>query len=329
MSATSVIRTEKLTKFYGRHRGIEDLDLAVAEGEIFGFLGPNGAGKTTTIRLLMGLIRPTRGQAFIGGKDTQTESVEIMSMVGYLPGEFALWNNLTGWQTLLYLANLRGGIPAERIRAIAERLQLDLSRKMREYSKGNKQKVGLVQAFMHRPRLLVLDEPTGGLDPLNQQEFFKMAAEAREWGATTFLSSHILSEVEHVCDRVGIVREGRLVSVGTVSEVVAEKHYHLELTLEEPAAMAVAEFARLPGVSDLEAQESTLRFVVHGTLDPIIKQAARHRVIRLTSHEPTLEEAFLDYYRPNSGYRSESGEGSAVEAGEATEPAEQAAPARR
>ena len=300
-SIVPAIHTEGLTKYYGHYRGIEDLDLTVAEGEIFGFVGPNGAGKTTTIRLLMNLIKPTRGQASIFGKDAQADSVEIMRMVGYLPGEFALWNNLTGWQTLVYLGNLRGGVPPERIHAIAERLQLDLSRKMREYSKGNKQKVGLVQAFMHRPRLLVLDEPTAGLDPLNQQEFFNMAAEARQWGATIFLSSHILSEVEHVCDRVGIVRDGHLVSAGTVREVIAEKHYHMEMTLDEPASMAAEEFARLPGVSDLEAQGSTLRFVVHGTPDPVIKHAANHQVISLTSHEPTLEEAFLDYYRPEAG----------------------------
>ncbi|HET9495496.1 MAG TPA: ABC transporter ATP-binding protein [Chloroflexia bacterium] len=291
------IQTEGLTKYYGPHRGIEDLDLSVREGEIFGFLGPNGAGKTTTIRLLMDLIRPTRGRAVVFGKDSRADSVEIKRMVGYLPGEFALWNNLTGWQTLHYLGNLRGGVPPERIRETAERLQLDLGRKMREYSKGNKQKVGLVQAFMHRPRLLVLDEPTASLDPLNQQEFFRMAEEARGWGATIFLSSHIMSEVEHVCDRVGIVREGHLVSVGSVSEVIAERHFHVEIKLDEPAPAALDEFAHLPEVSDVEVLDSTLRFVVHGTIDSVVKHAANHRVLSLTSHEPTLEEAFLEYYR--------------------------------
>src|SRR5438270_4781292 len=231
---TPAIETEKLTKFYGSSRGIIDLDLIVEAGEVFGFLGPNGAGKTTTIRLLMDLIRPTSGSAAIFGKDVREESVVIKAQLGYLPGELALWNNLTGRQILVFLGNLRGGIEAGTIETLAERLQLDLDKKFREYSRGNKLKVGVVQAFIHKPRLLILDEPTGGLDPLNQQEFFRMAAEAREGGATIFLSSHVLSEVEHTCDRVGIIREGRMVRVGSVREVVAEKRYHVALTLGVP-----------------------------------------------------------------------------------------------
>jgi ABC-2 type transport system ATP-binding protein len=296
----AAIKTEKLTKYYDGARGIVDLDLEVEDGEIFGFLGPNGAGKTTTIRILMDLIRPTSGRASIFDKDCQAHPVEIKAMTGYLQSELALWNNLTGRQTLTFLANLRGGVPMNVIEGYAERLGLDLSRKFREYSRGNKQKVGVVQAFMHRPRLLILDEPTTGLDPLNQQEFFRMVVEAREGGATVFLSSHILSEVEHSCDRVGIIREGTLVRVGSVDDVVAEKRYHMTLTLGVPVTDDVRQaFAALPNVSGVTATDHTLEFVVRGDVDAVLKQAAAYPVVSMTSHEPTLEEAFLEYYKPN------------------------------
>jgi len=294
----AAIETRDLTKSYGQARGIVDLDLRVEDGEVFGFLGPNGAGKTTTIRVLMDLIRPTKGSVSIYGKDCQAEPVAIKAMVGYLPGELALWNNLTGYQTLTYLGNLRGGVEQKVIEGYAERLKLDLSKKFREYSRGNKVKVGIIQAFMRRPRLLILDEPTSGLDPLNQQEFFDMVAEAREGGATIFLSSHVLSEVEHSCDRVGIIREGRLVRTGSVREVVAERLYHMTLTLGVPATDDVQQaFASLPNVSDVTVTDHTLKFVVQGDADPVLKQAASYPVVSLTSHEPTLEEAFLTYYR--------------------------------
>ncbi len=294
----SAIQTERLTKSYGTARGIIDLDLTILEGEVFGFLGPNGAGKTTTIRLLMDLIRPTSGHASIFGKDAHKESVAIKAFTGYLPGELALWNNLTGRQILTYLANLRGGVDPHAIQSLAARLQLDPGKKFREYSKGNKQKVGLVQAFMHQPRLLILDEPTAGLDPLNQQEFFKMLSEAHARGATVFLSSHVLSEVEHTSDRVGIIREGRLVRVAPVRDIVAEKRYHVALTLGLPVTPDLQQtFANLPGVSNLTATDHTLQFVVQGSLDPVVKQAADYPVLSLTSREPSLEEAFLTYYR--------------------------------
>ena len=297
----AAIETKSLTKSYGQARGIVDLALRVEDGEVFGFLGPNGAGKTTTIRVLMDLIRPTSGSASIYGKDCQAEPVTIKGMVGYLPGELALWNNLTGKQTLTYLGNLRGGADQKVIEELAERLQLDLTKKFREYSKGNKQKVGLVQALMHHPRLLILDEPTSGLDPLNQQEFFRMVAEARLRGATVFLSSHVLSEVEHSCDRVGIIREGRLVRVGSVREVVADRLYHMTLTLAVPATDDVRQaFASLPNISDVTATDHSIKFVVQGDADPVLKQAASYPVVSLTSHEPTLEEAFLTYYRDNN-----------------------------
>lgn len=296
-SNVPAIETQSLTKSYGQARGIVDLDLRVDEGEIFGFLGPNGAGKTTTIRVLLDLIRPTSGKALIAGKNCQLEPIAIKAMVGYLPGELSLWNNLTGLQTLTYLGNLRGGVAQSVIKGYAERLELDLTKKFREYSKGNKLKVGLVQAFMHRPRLLILDEPTSGLDPLNQQEFFRMASEAREGGATIFLSSHVLSEVEHSCDRVGIIREGRLVRSGSVREVVAERLYHMTLTFGVPATQEMQQaFSSLPNVSGVTATEHSIQFVVSGDVGPVLQQAVSYPVVSLTSHEPTLEEAFLTYY---------------------------------
>jgi ABC-2 type transport system ATP-binding protein len=252
----------------------------------------------------MDLIRPTSGSAAIFGQDCQAEPVAIKAMTGYLPGELALWNNLTGRQTLTYLGNLRGGVDPKAIESLAERLGLDLDKKFREYSKGNKQKVGLVQALMHKPRLLILDEPTAGLDPLNQQEFFRMMTEAREGGATIFLSSHVLSEVEHTCDRVAIIREGLLVRVGSVNDVIAEKQYHVTQTLGVPVTADVQQaFATLPNVSNVQATDHTLEFIVRGDIDPVLKQAATYPVVTMTSHEPTLEEAFLQYYK-NDGTTS-------------------------
>jgi ABC-2 type transport system ATP-binding protein len=249
----------------------------------------------------MDLIRPTSGRALVFGKDARAESVAIKAMVGYLPGELALWSNLTGRQILTYLGNLRGGVDANEVDRYAERLQLDLGKKFREYSKGNKQKVGLVQAFMHKPRLLILDEPTSGLDPLNQQEFFRMLAEARDGGATVFLSSHVLSEVEHTCDRVGIIREGRLVRVGPMRELTTEKLHRVSLTLGSPVDdQTVRAFVALPGVSEVKADGQTIQLSTQGTLDGVIKEAARYQVLSMTSQEPSLEEAFLTYYRQDS-----------------------------
>src|SRR5579864_8710738 len=204
---TAMIETANLTKSYGSKRGITDVTFSVEEGEVFGFLGPNGAGKTTTIRTLMALLRADSGSARIAGLDCWQRSVEIKRLVGYLPGEPALDPGLTGGQILEYFAHLRGGVDQTYLKQLIKRFDLDPSRKFRQYSSGNKRKVVLIQAFMHRPRLLVLDEPTNGLDPINQQEFHRMVLEARDAGSTVFLSSHILSEVEQTCNRVGIIRE--------------------------------------------------------------------------------------------------------------------------
>jgi ABC-2 type transport system ATP-binding protein len=217
--ALAAIRTSRLTKDYGAHRGLFDLDLHVSPQEVFGYLGPNGSGKTTTIRLLMGMIRPTAGSAYIFGLDCVRESVGVKRKVGYLPGDIPQFGSLRGGEIVAYLGGMRGGVDPAAVRKLAERFDLDLSRRFREYSSGNKQKLAILLAFMHRPELLILDEPTSGLDPLNQQEFYALLREARDDGATVFLSSHVLSEVERVCDRVGIVRAGTLVRVAQLDDL--------------------------------------------------------------------------------------------------------------
>lgn len=297
------IRTEKLNKSYGNNRGVIDLDLSVHEGEVFGFLGPNGAGKTTTIRLLLNLIKPTGGQATLLGLDSQNDSVEIHKQIGYLPGEFSLYPNLTGGQTLEYFARMREVSGAENwqfVQELAERLELDLTKKFRQYSRGNKQKVGIIQALMHRPRLLILDEPTSGLDPLNQQEFYKLVKEAQANGATIFFSSHIMSEVEKICDRVGIIREGQLVKLGNINELTDLKSHQLELTFA--GTVPLDEFEKLPGVDHVEKvtvnSHEVLRCTVRADmLDAVVKAAARYPLVNFVSREPSLEETFLDYYR--------------------------------
>ena len=230
----SVIETQKLTKFYGPHRGIVEVDLAVEQGEIYGFLGPNGAGKTTTIRLLLDLIRPTSGRAFVFGVETTVDPVAIHRRVGYLPGEFALFDRLTGGETIEYFGNLRGGVDPLYQADLVARFDLDPSRRFKEYSKGNKQKVGLVIALQHRPDLLVLDEPTSGLDPLIQQTFFELLRETVAEGRTAFLSSHILGEVEKTCDRVAIIRDGRVVAVDRVEALRGLAHHEVELRFNAP-----------------------------------------------------------------------------------------------
>ena len=295
----AVIETERLTKSYGRHRGIVDVDLTVDQGEIFGFLGPNGAGKTTTIRLLLDLIRPTSGHARVFGIESTVDPVAIHRRIGYLPGEFALFDRLTGGQTVEYYGNLRGGVDHEWQVELMARLDLDPSRRYREYSKGNKQKVGLVIALQHRPELLILDEPTAGLDPLVQQSFFQLVREAVAHGATVFLSSHILDEVERTCHRVAIVRDGRLVKVDRVDTLRDLAHHQVELRFAGP--VPVADFESIPGVSDVVVTDGLLRLRMAGELGPLVAVAARHGAVDLTSREPTLEETFLAQYGPESG----------------------------
>ena len=291
---TAVIETEKLTKSYGSHRGIVEVDLVVQEGEVFGFLGPNGAGKTTTIRTLLDLIRPTSGTARVFGIESSADPVAIHRRVGYIPGEFTLYDRLTGSQTLEYFANLRGGVDPAYQRSLVERFELDPSRRFKEYSKGNKQKVGVIIALQHRPELLVLDEPTSGLDPLVQQTFFATLREAVGAGATVFLSSHILSEVEKGADRVAIIRDGRIVKTDTVEGLRDLAHHQVELRFAGP--VPAAEFEGLPGVSDLVADDHVLRMRVAGAITPVVRAAARYELLDFVSREPSLEETFLAQY---------------------------------
>jgi len=292
---TDIIETSGLTKRYGRSRGIIDLTFTVEEGETFGFLGPNGAGKTTTIRTLLGFLRPTAGRAAIGGFDCWRQPTDVKRLVGYLPGEFALDPGLTGAQILTYLGNLHGGVDRAYLLSLIERLELDPTKKFRDYSRGNKQKVGLIQAFMHRPRLLILDEPTGGLDPLNQQEFYRMVAEVKAEGRTTFLSSHNLTEVEHTCDRVGIIRDGRLIKVDAVHTLKELQHHELSLVFVGPPSDTW--FDGLPGVRSITPGAGhDLSLTVQGDLGPVIQVAAEHDLVTLSTREPSLEEIFLRYY---------------------------------
>jgi ABC-2 type transport system ATP-binding protein len=296
---TAVIETHKLTKSYGVHRGIIDIDLAVNEGEAFGFLGPNGAGKTTTIRTLLDHLRPTSGSATIFGIDTTVDPVAIHRRIGYLPGEFALYDKLTGGQTIDYFANLRSGVDAAYQAGLIRRLDLDTSRKFKEYSKGNKQKVGLVVALQHRPDLLILDEPTSGLDPLVQQTFFEVIREAKAEGRTVFLSSHILGEVEKTCDRVAIIRDGRLVKVDRVEALRDLAHHRVELRFS--GEVPVAAFSGLPGVSDVTSEDHVLRLRVSGSIAPVVREAARYELLDFVSREPSLEETFLAEYGRSAG----------------------------
>jgi ABC-2 type transport system ATP-binding protein len=290
----SVIQLEQLTKSYGSHRGIIEVDLTVEQGEVFGFLGPNGAGKTTAIRTMLDLIRPTSGRALVFGIESSSDPIAIHRRIGYIPGEFALYDRLTGSQTLEYFANLRGGVDRAYQASLIERLDLDPSRRFREYSKGNKQKVGLVIALQHRPELLILDEPTSGLDPLVQQTFFKTLHEATADGTTTFLSSHILSEVEKSCERVAIIRDGRIVKTGTVDSLRDLAHHQVELRFAGP--VPAAEFAALPGVSDVITEDHVLRMRVSGAITPVVRAAAQHDLLDFVSREPSLEETFLAQY---------------------------------
>jgi ABC-2 type transport system ATP-binding protein len=292
----AIIETEGLTKSYGSKRGIVDVTFKVDEGEVFGFLGPNGAGKTTTIRVLMALLRADAGSARIAGKDCWNDSVVIKRLIGYVPGEPALDPNLTGGQILEYFAHLRGGVDEAYLKQLVQRLDLDTNRKFRQYSTGNKRKVVLIQAFMHKPRVLILDEPTSGLDPLNQQEFEGMVREAQKEGRTVFLSSHVLSEVEKICDRVGIIRDGRLVKIGGVHELTDIKRYEITISFAKPVPSDA--FAKLDGVVEVETLNngSAVRLAIQGTADAVIKEAARYPVVSLTSYEPSLEDIFLRYY---------------------------------
>jgi len=297
MSAEAVIRTLGLTKDYGEGRGVFDLDLEVRSGEVLGYLGPNGSGKSTTIRMLLDMVRPTRGRAEVFGQDPRTAGPGLRSRMAHVPGELHLWSGWTAGEILDYLATLHGGVERSRLRVLADRLGLDLDRVVGNLSKGNKQKIGLVAAFAPRVELLILDEPTSGLDPLLQVEFIHMVREKVDDGVAVLLSSHVLSEVEHVANRVGIIRRGRLVDVVGVEELKAQAARTLEVTFDGPVPR---ELGDMDGVRLLVAHGSVGRFEVGGdragAVDAFVKALGRHTVVALRGEDADLEQVFLRYY---------------------------------
>lgn len=291
---TEMIRADGLTKYYGRRRGLDSLDLEVRQGEVYGFLGPNGAGKTTTIRILLDLIRPTKGQVTVLGEPPRRGGPALRRRLGYLPGDFLVSGGQSARELLTHLGYLRGGVAPAKIEALAERFELDLGARIGSLSRGNRQKVGVVQAFMHEPELLVMDEPTTGLDPLMQQRFLELVAESRAAGQTVFMSSHVLSEVQQSADRVGIVREGRMVAVEAVETLRARAVRRVEVRFDEPVAAEA--FAGLPDVVDVAVEDAILRCRLTGRPDAFVKALARFGVASLTVEEPDLEEHFFEYY---------------------------------
>jgi ABC-2 type transport system ATP-binding protein len=288
------IETEALTKRYGKHRGIEEVTFAVRPGEVFGFLGPNGAGKTTTIRTLLDLIHPTSGSARIFGLDSRRDSVAIRGRLGNLPGDFGFGRDTPGRQAVQLLARLRGIDGIGRAEELAARFRADLDRPLGQLSRGNRQTIGLILATVHRPELLVLDEPTSGLDPLMQEEFLALVAEERDRGCAVFLSSHELDEVQRVCDRVGIVRGGRLVAVERMEDLLGKARRRFAVELRDPAGLE--RLRSLPGVVDLELAGNRATFSAGGDLDAVVRELAGHHVVDLEATHPSLEEVFLGYY---------------------------------
>jgi ABC-2 type transport system ATP-binding protein len=296
MTDNVAIHTQGLTKNYGKVEALIDLDLDIGRGEIFGFLGPNGAGKTTTIRTLMDEIRPTAGSATIVGLDTHKDSVEIRSHIGYIPGDLAMYPNLTGRDTLTYFSNLRGGVDWTYVDALAARLEADLSKKVGDLSTGNRQKVGIIQAFMNKPQVYMMDEPSAGLDPLVQREFQGMMKEAAADGATIFLSSHTLSEVQRVADRVGIIRLGHLVAVEGVQELRSKAIRRVDLYFEGTVDASV--FEPIDGVREVESRNHHVSLSFDGSMEELLRVAtSNYTLTDINTQEADLEEIFLTYYR--------------------------------
>ncbi|MDX2138890.1 MAG: ABC transporter ATP-binding protein [Chloroflexota bacterium] len=293
-----VIQTNGLSKHYaakgGRVHALDQLTLSVNQGEIFGYLGPNGAGKTTTIRMLLDLIRPTEGSASIFGMDVRANSVTLRRRIGYLPGELNLWDNETAADIVRYFARVRGGVDMVFVRQLAERLEFDMNRKMRTYSTGNKRKIGIILALMHKPELLILDEPTSGLDPLMQQVFIQLMQEARQNGQTVFLSSHMLSEVQAVCDRVGIIRSGKLQTVDSVTALTKVNFRWVSLTMKE--AVPADLFEKVPGIEEVSVSGNSASMRLSGDIQPLLTAVGNRYLVDLRTQDPTLEEVFLTYY---------------------------------
>lgn len=294
MSSELAISAQQLTKYYGKSRGVVDLDLDVRRGEIYGFVGPNGAGKSTTVRLLLDLIRPSRGSATILGLDVQRESRAVRARVGYLPGELRMYDSLTGRQLLRFFGNVRGMTDTTYMHELAERLNAELNRRIGTLSRGNKQKIGVVQALMHRPDLVLFDEATSGLDPLMQQELYAILDEYRQQGGTVFFSSHYLDEVERICDRVGVIRDGRLILSDTLEAIQEKQVRRLRLEFAEPPP---ADFLTgLTGVERESQEGATVVALIQGNLSGALKEAARYTVTDIEYEERRLEDIFLQYY---------------------------------
>jgi ABC-2 type transport system ATP-binding protein len=289
----AVIKASALTKYYGKSRGIEGLDLEVNEGEIFGFLGPNGAGKTTTIRSLLGLILPTGGSATVFGLDIVQDSVAIRARTGYIPGDPNFYPKMTGYELLKYLANFRPGQPPVLRDKLIQRFDLDVKKHCKDYSRGNKQKLAIIIACMHDPDLLVLDEPTLGLDPIMQKEFYTLMQEFSKRGKTVLLSSHILGDVDKTCERVGIIKEGKLVTVEKVHELESKKVHRVTAIFTDP--FKVSEFD-LPGVTVTHSNHNSIGLKVRGEIESVIQVLARHQLVDLDFEHASLEEVFLEFY---------------------------------
>lgn len=296
---SKVIETQDLTVYYGKHRGILDVNLVVEKGEVFGFLGPNGAGKTTTQRVLLDVFPPTRGKATVFGKDCHKDGVEIRKHIGYLPGELALYANMRARDFFKMYEYLRKDKNSNGYwRELAERLDLDTNRKISQFSRGNKQKVGVVAAFMNRADLLILDEPTGGLDPLVQKTVLELVRETKAEGRTVFFSSHILSEIEAVCDQVGIIREGQLVATQRVEDLFAQRMNRITLIFQGPPP---SEVFQISGVTELSREHKSLTLEVRENLPAVLAAAAQHQVMDIETHNISLEEIFLTYYTGDEG----------------------------
>jgi len=288
----SIIELNKLTKYYRKSRGIVDVSLDVEEGEIFGFIGPNGAGKSTTIRLLLSLIHPTSGSAKVFGKDVMTHGAEIRRDIGYLPSEVYYYEGMKVVDLLKYSASFFNCDCTQRMKELSEIMELDLKRRISDLSYGNRKKVGIVQGLLDSPKLLFLDEPTSGLDPLMQRKFFDLIRAENERGVTVFFSSHILGEVQRLCNRVGIIREGKIVEISDIRTLQQNNYKKVRLTA---GGMDAAQFD-LPGVTNLQAENGTLSFFFKGDINTVLKMMGSLQVVDVTIEEPTLEEIFMHYY---------------------------------
>lgn len=288
----AVIETKKLTKIYGKSRGIIDVNLTVNEGEIFGFIGPNGAGKSTTIRTLLSLIRKTSGEARIFGLDCEKDRVKILSDVGYLPGDVFYYENMRGGDLLNYSASFYGKDCGPKIKELADALNIDLSAKIEDMSLGNKKKIGIAQGLLHSPRLIILDEPTGGLDPLMQKTFFELLNTENKRGATVLFSSHILSEVQRICDRVAIIKEGRIIDTQKISDIKQNSYKKVRFAVNN----GIPEGFYLPGAADIQLRDNGVNFIYKGDCNLLLSEISKYALADIEISEPSLDEIFIHYY---------------------------------